>query len=646
MGFWNDLGNAANDAANGDLGDAANDLGDAANDAGNDIENAASDGEQDAENAVQTVEDVAGSATDTAVHAVDQLIGQAKDAGKQLVDNAEHTVDHVVHDAGKAAGDVVDAIGDAAKHPLQTAEDAADAAGKFVSEHSGDIIGGLELAGSIALYASGAGAPLAAAISGGMATANDLGNGKDLGDALLDGAATAADKLIPGAGSATYAVVEGIEHGESAGQIAREAGLNGVGATGGPLLGYGATLADDISHGKSAEQTGLDLATQYGNDASGAGTDHSNPLGQIVVAGANDAANGDSIEQFGLDVAKIYAHDAAGGSASPTGQLTDTFFDDIKDGKSLDQTLDDMYHQAVQMGERVEHDDPGAVAGAIGGSDVPGSHYAETAAGDLLDGKSLEQTATDVGKDAAGDVVQEIGSSDEAKDLGGDIGEGWPNLDPLKPYAETALNDALDGKSLDQIAADVGKQAAGDALNAGLHDLGGTDTGNTDGTNGTGEGYLDPLKPYAETALNDVVNGKSVDQIAADVGQQMTGGDAKETVGDIGGGPGIPQPDPLSDYSSINPDTANMVLKMLGADTDGSGSTSHPSDWSTSLVSESHAVYYNTIVSSGDVVLTDHLAAALDHEPITISHPMFVSTEPTPIALETLVGGVHIGIHI
>src|SRR5262249_25451702 len=146
--------------------------------------------------------------------------------------------------------------------------------------------------------------------------------------------AAAGDKLLPGSGDAAKAVVHGLENGESAGEIAREAGLNGVASNGGPLLRYGATLGDDVAHGKGAGQILLDAGSQYGNDASGAGTDHSNPLGQVFVAGVNDINDGKSIEQFGLDVGKIYLHDAAGGSASPTGQLTDTALDDIGQGKS------------------------------------------------------------------------------------------------------------------------------------------------------------------------------------------------------------------------------------------------------------------------------------------------------------------------
>jgi hypothetical protein len=666
MGFWDDLGHAANDAANGDLGDAANDLGDAANDAANDAGNAANDAANDAGNAANDAVNAAGKAVDTAVHAVDQLVGQAGDAARQLVNDAGNTVDHVMHDAGKAAGDISDAIGDAAKHPLETAADAVGAVDQFIADHSGEIVGGLEVAGSIALYASGVGAPIAAAISGAMATAGDLANGKDAGDALLDGVTTAADKLLPGAGSATRAVVEGLEHGDSAGEIARDAGLNGVGANGGPALGFIATAADDISHGRDAGHTALDLVTQYANDASG-----DNPLGQIAIAGVNDAVNGDSIEQFGLDVARIYAHQAAGGDASPTAQLSDTFFNDIKDGKSLGETADDLYHQAVNMAERVDHDAPDGLGGAIGGSDVPGGHYAATVAGDLVDGKSPDQIAIDLGKEAAGDVAKESGLGDAVKDAGIDTSD----LDPLKPYAETVVNDVTNGKSLEQTAADVGKEIAGDLVKESgvTHDLNdaGIDTS-----------AFDPLKPYAETVANDVTEGKSIGDTAIDLVKQ-SGGDVEHVAGidsdtantvlnmlgvqSDGSGssdhpPGWPY-DLVSEVSSattsndvtpaagVDPDTANMVLNMLGAQSDGSSSSAGLLGSTSSVVSETHdgfvpSQYVQTSilqpgitegpVPNPDPIGSSSLAGHLDVTHAPSATPSFVSTEPTPISLESL----------
>ena len=135
----------------------------------------------------------------------------------------------------------------------------------------------------------------------------------------------------------------------------------------------------------------------------------------------------------------------------PTGQLSDTFFDDLGKGKSWSEIGQDLLHQAEDMANRVEHGAPGALGDAINGSGLPGASYGATLVNDVVQGKTPEQIAGDLGKDAAHDLADQTGLGDTVKDLGIDTSA----LNPLKPYGETLVNDVVDGKSPDEIAIDL-----------------------------------------------------------------------------------------------------------------------------------------------------------------------------------------------
>src|SRR4029077_12546873 len=92
-----------------------------------------------------------------------------------------------------------------------------------------------------------------------------------------------------------------------------------------------------------------------------------------------------------------------------------------------------------------------------------------------------------------------------------DSGIDPSTLDHLKPYGETLVNDVVDGKSPDEIAIDLLKQGAKDEGNeAGIH-LGAGDKA-------------------AETLFNDVTHGKSVGDTAHDLASQYAG-DAAQAAG-------------------------------------------------------------------------------------------------------------------
>jgi hypothetical protein len=535
--------------------------------------------EDKASDAWDDAKDVASSAADTASNAAsdawDGLAGAAK-----TVEQAPAALIHLGSDA-------IDAI----SHPMATAQAmiggisrGANAVSHFVGDHGSEILTGLEIGGNVALTASGLGPIAGGLIAAGFAAADGIAHGKSADDVIVNSLVAGADKVLPGSGHATEAVVKGIEHGESAQQIVHEAGLDGVGAIAGPALDSAARFVDDLAHGrspgrvfldgldaaneiaKSAGHTGLDTAgantdqffpgsgdnagltlglattfaedlahdrspgrifldgvTQYVNEASGVGTGHANLLGEAGIIALNDVVDGKSAGDIGLDIAKAYVHEAAGGDASPAAQFTDTFFNDLEQGKSPRVAMD-MVHKAEGMIERIEPDLPVVIHQVLGTSDVPGSKYAATFVDDLLHGKSFEQAAEHTGRQAAGDAVDQSGLGDAFKDTG---------LDRLAPYAETAADDFLHGKSFEQIAEHVGRQVLGDAFDQ---------SGVTHAVNQVGS--------VAQNALGDLPDGGIANQIFGDIGQQVSHGGIHPDWVELNPQPLPPMPDPDGGDSS------------------------------------------------------------------------------------------------
>lgn len=563
MGLFDDIGNAVGDAADAIAG-AASDAGDAAADAANDVGNAF----DAAANAIA-------DAADDAANALSGWVSSAMNSAKQVVNEIAHVADDAIrsletlgselvagakHDAVQAA-DFVDAGAHFAEHavddPLGTAREVVDDAGKaasdvgdFIKDNSGAIITGAEIAGMVALYASGVGAPVAAVISGGTVAATDAAEGKDAGDCLVDGGAAALDKLVPGAGSALRATVDGVEHGESAGQIAKDAGLSGLGADGGPLLGLGATIARDASDGADAGTWGRDLVNEYAGQATAG-----NPLGQFGVAAVNDALDGKDASAYAYDAVRVYLHQAAGGDVSPIAQLSDTAINDLKDGKSLDATLSDVENQAVGDLTRVSSAAPGALGDVVSGSGIPGTGYVATVVSDVVAGKSLEQIGVDVGKQVVGDAYEEAGLNQQLKDAGVDTSV----LNPLKPYGDTVVNDVTAGKGLADIGADLAREGLKDASDR-------SGIGDQMRDAGFDSKALEPAEGSADKALGDLFHGnlKAAGSDLLDGGKQVLQHAAENTVSASGLASGLPSPDDLDDPRHGGPVSAVAALADTG----------------------------------------------------------------------------------
>lgn len=423
MGFFDFVENAADD-----VGNAVSDGVDAVGNAISDVGNAVSDGA----NAV-------GNAASDAVDAVGNALGDAPsfvvDLGSQAIDTAENFVFHPITSAERFGGLI---------------SQGAHEVGSFVSDHSREILTGAEIAAGVALTPE-LGPVGGALLAAGIAAAADIADGKSAEDTLVDALAAGADKFIPGSGHAAEAVVNGIEHGESVQQIAEEAGLGALGGSDSPALGFAATFADDLAHGRDPGQTLLDLGSQY----AGYATD-GNPLGEAGVIAARDIMDGKSPGDVGLDLAKAYLDNAAGGDGSPTGQLINTFFDGVSRGESAPEILGDMFHTGVNMAERAQAADPGAFNDALG--DIPGGKYATTFVDDVLHGKPLDQSFEDAGRQVVGEAFGQSGLGDAFKEAG---------LGPFRPYIQTAADDLAHGKSFEQIAEHAGTNLLGDAFSQG-----------------------------------------------------------------------------------------------------------------------------------------------------------------------------------
>ena len=159
------------------------------------------------------------------------------------------------------------------------------------------------------------------------------------------------------------------------------------------------------------------------------------------------------------------------------------------------------------MAKRVDHGAPGALGDAISGSGLPGASYAATVVNDVIQGKTPEQIAGDLGKD----LVHDIGDQPEVKDAVSDSGIDTSALNPLKPYGETVVNDVVDGKSPDEIAIDLLKQGAKDGGSAAGIDLGSGDKA-------------------AEKLFDDVTHGKNITDSTGDAARQLAG-DAAHAAG-------------------------------------------------------------------------------------------------------------------
>jgi len=163
----------------------------------------------------------------------------------------------------------------------------------------------------------------------------------------------------------------------------------------------------------------------------------------------NDVVDGKSAGDIGLDIAKAYVHEAAGGDASPAAQFTDTFFNDLEQGKSPREIAMDMVHKSRRMIERIEPDLPVVSTRFLGTSDVPAANMPRRSWTSSPSGRALSRRRAYWTEQAAGDALTKAGSGDAFKDTG---------LDRLAPYAETAGDDFLHGKSFEQIAEHVGRQ--------------------------------------------------------------------------------------------------------------------------------------------------------------------------------------------
>ncbi len=73
-------------------------------------------------------------------------------------------------------------------------------------------------------------------------------------------------------------------------------------------------------------------------------------------------------------------------------------------------------HQAEDMANRVEHGAPGALGDAINGSGLPGASYGATLVNDVVQGKTPEQIAVDLGKDVAHDLADQPDVKDIVSD--------------------------------------------------------------------------------------------------------------------------------------------------------------------------------------------------------------------------------------
>ena len=465
------------------IDDAADAISDAAQKAADAAKAAADAAAAAAEAAAEAAAKAAADAAAAAAAAAKAAAEQASKFGHELAHDAGAFADKAIHDPLGAAGDV-----------LHAGEKAANAVGEFVSDNSHAILTGVEVVGTVALYVSGVGAPVAAAITGGIVAGTDAAEGKSAGDSLIDGGAAALDKLYPGAGSAAKAVANGIENGESPDQIAADAGLQGLGANGGPLVGFGSTIAHDAATGASIGQWARDLGNQYAASATG-----DQPLAQFGVAAINDAIDGRDASAYLLDAGRIYAHGAAGGDASPDAQLSDTFFNDLKNGKSLDQTWDDVKSQALGDILRVNNDAPGGLGGALGGSGIPGTNYGATALVDVAEGKSALDIGKDLTKQIGSDVGDQIAGDNPLKDSGIDLS----GLKPAESYAKTAFNDLIDGKSAADIGADLGKQALHDGADA-------AGAGDVAKSLGLDSKATDPLVSGFDKGVDDIAHGKPV----------------------------------------------------------------------------------------------------------------------------------------
>ena len=245
--------------------------------------------EDKASDAWDDAKDVASSAADTASNAAsdawDGLAGAAK-----TVEQAPAALIHLGSDA-------IDAI----SHPMATAQAmiggisrGANAVSHFVGDHGSEILTGLEIGGNVALTASGLGPIAGGLIAAGFAAADGIAHGKSADDVIVNSLVAGADKVLPGSGHATEAVVKGIEHGESAQQIVHEAGLDGVGAIAGPALDSAARFVDDLAHGRSPGRVfldGLDAANEIAKSAGHTGLDTAGANTDQFFPGSGDKEN-------------------------------------------------------------------------------------------------------------------------------------------------------------------------------------------------------------------------------------------------------------------------------------------------------------------------------------------------------------------
>ena len=74
---------------------------------------------------------------------------------------------------------------------------------------------------------------------------------------------------------------------------------------------------------------------------------------------------------------------------------------------------------------------------ALSESGIPGAEYAKTAVNGLLEGKSSEEILADLGKQAAGDLFDESGLGDALKDAGIDM----DGSDPWQAYVQTVVDN-------------------------------------------------------------------------------------------------------------------------------------------------------------------------------------------------------------
>src|SRR6516164_425353 len=207
------------------VSDVADAVGGAVSDGVDAVGNAVSDGVDAAENAVSDGTDALGNAAADAANGVADVF----DAGTSAVGD--------VWDLGNEA---IDTAVNAVEHPFATADDlgglisqgAADV-GRFIGDHSQEILTGAEIAAGVALTPE-LGPVGAALLAAGVAAASDIASGKSAGDTLADALAAGADNFIPGSGHAAEALVNGIENGESIPQIAEQAGLGALAGSGDP----------------------------------------------------------------------------------------------------------------------------------------------------------------------------------------------------------------------------------------------------------------------------------------------------------------------------------------------------------------------------------------------------------------------------